>query len=166
MAGKIVEKILQIGMVVKNAQETAKIYNDKYGIGPWHFCRFDENTTSGLEVNGKPCPYKIILGICTQLNVSLELIEPLDDKSIYWEFLQKHGPGVQHIAINTYDGCDESVKKLVELGNKVTTQGHDETGRKFVYVDCIDELGLVLEMYKPKTDARPKPFAFYPPRDA
>ena len=164
MAEKIVDKILQIGIVVKNAQETAKIYNDKYGIGPWHFCKFDETTTSELEVNGKPCPYKIIIAICVSNNVSLELIEPLDDKSIYHEFLQKHGQGIQHIAINTVDGCDATVKKLVDLVNKVITQGLDETGRRFVYVDCMDDLGLTLEMYKPKTDAHPKPFAYYPPK--
>jgi hypothetical protein len=162
---KIFEKILQIGIVCENAMETAKKFNDDYGIGPWHFCRFDETTTSGLQVNGKDCPYKIIIGICTTMNVSLELIEPLDDKSIYYEFLKKHGPGMQHIACSTTDGCDESVQKLVDLGNKVVTQGHDETGRKFVYVDCLDNIGLTIEMYKPKTDAHPKPFAYYPPRD-
>jgi hypothetical protein len=145
--------------------ETARKLNDDYGIGPWHFCRFDENTTSGLQVNGKDCPYKIIIGICTACNVSLELIEPLDDKSIYHEFLEKHGPGVQHIACDTTDGCDETVRKLASLGNKVVTQGYDETGRKFVYVDCLENIGLTVEMYKPKTDARPKPFAWYPPKD-
>jgi hypothetical protein len=53
----------------------------------------------------------------------------------------------------------------VSLGNKVVTQGYDETGREFVYVDCLENTGLTIEMYKPKTDARPKPFAWYPPKD-
>jgi hypothetical protein len=150
--------------VVEDAMETAKKYNDEYGIGPWHFCKFDKNTTSGLKVNGQDCPYEIILGICTMYNVSLELIQPLDDKSIYHEFLKKHGQGIQHIACSTTEGCDETTKKLVDLGNEVITEGYDETGRKFVYVDCMDSLGMTVEMYKPKTDARPVPFAFYPPK--
>jgi len=33
-------------------------------------------------------------------DVEWELIQPLDDKSIYAEFLEKHGEGLHHVAFD------------------------------------------------------------------
>jgi 4-hydroxyphenylpyruvate dioxygenase-like putative hemolysin len=45
------------------------------------------------------------LSLCDIGNVQWELIKPLDDKSIYYEFLKEHSFGLHHVAfaVNDYD---------------------------------------------------------------
>jgi hypothetical protein len=47
----MVPKIGQISMIVDNALEYAKRYNDDFGIGPWHFLHFDETNMTGMSVH-------------------------------------------------------------------------------------------------------------------
>ncbi len=48
------KKLLQIGIIVENAEETAKRYETDYGMGPWKFGRVSTDNMPGLTVNGKP----------------------------------------------------------------------------------------------------------------
>jgi hypothetical protein len=52
----MVPKVGQMSMIVDNALEYAKRYNDDFGIGPWHFLHFDETNMTGMSDHGKPVP--------------------------------------------------------------------------------------------------------------
>lgn len=87
----------QIGIVVKNVKETIKRYSDIYGIGPWNVWEFNSSVVKDMSVNGKKVNYRMLVATCKSFNVDWELIEPLDEKSIYYDFLNTRGEGLHHI---------------------------------------------------------------------
>jgi hypothetical protein len=157
-------KILQISVVVPDTKAYAKRYNDLYGIGPWKFMSFNDETTTNMEVNGKPVKYSMLLGLCDFFdNVQLELIEPLDDLSIYSDFLKKNGPGLHHIACATGDSFHNTIDGLAKRDIKVVQSGRDAGGMDFAYVDLMSELGIIVELYNPPPDfVMPAPDSTYP----
>lgn len=49
----VFKQLGQISMVVEDVMETAKIWNDEYGIGPWGFLHFTEENMTSMSVHGK-----------------------------------------------------------------------------------------------------------------
>ena len=91
----VFKQLGQISMVVEDVMETAKIWNDEYGIGPWGFLHFTEENMTSMSVHGKNVPYAMDIALCNMYpNIEIELIAPKDDRSIYAEFLREHGPGI------------------------------------------------------------------------
>lgn len=159
----ILKKIVQISVIVPDAKAYAKRYNDLYGIGPWAFTDFTRETTSEMEVDGKPVPYEMRLALCDCLNIQLELIQPLDELSVYAQFLREHGPGIHHIAAETRNGYRQTIAALGEKGNALVQSGKDSGGMEFAYVDMMKDLGLILELTNPPPDfIHPAPDFTYP----
>lgn len=159
----IFDKILQICVIVPNVKEYAKRYNDIFGIGPWKFYTFDDDTTTNMEVNRKPVKYAMKLGLCDFFDVQLELIEPLDDLSIYSDFLKEHGPGLHHIACGTTENYHDTIEKLGKMDIPFVQSGTDAGGMDFGYVDIMRDLGLIVEMYNPPPNfVMPDPEEVYP----
>ena len=109
MAGQI-SKITQIGMVTADLDKMVKYYEEMLGVGPWTVVA---DTKKGIgapatntKVNGKRVDFDVKVAICMLDGFELEIIQPMDDKSIYAEHLKKHGEGViNHIAIVTPDNA-------------------------------------------------------------
>ena len=74
-------------------------YVDDYGIGPWKIYEFNPDNVRDLREHGQPtdCSWRLAVAMVGQLQ--WELIEPLDDRSIYARFLAEKGGGVHHIAV-------------------------------------------------------------------
>ena len=45
----VFKQLGQISMVVEDVMETAKIWNDEYGIGPWGFLHFTEENMTSID---------------------------------------------------------------------------------------------------------------------
>jgi len=80
-----------------------------------------------------------------------ELIEPLDDKSVYARFLAEKGEGVHHVAVAT-PRFEDLVAEQARRGNKLPLSG-TFSGTKVAYLPTDRDLGVILEIYSgdPKT---------------
>jgi len=88
------------GVVVKDAEATAKSWESKLGIGPWRFSGGGPLKLAHAKVN----------------TVMYELLEPVEGhKSLWADFLAEHGEGLHHICHKVAD-VDDAVAKLVEDG--------------------------------------------------
>lgn len=96
-ARKTFEEIIQIAIVVENLKKSLKTFNDEYGIGPWEIYKIDKETTIDMKRNGESKEFDYIVAMCEIENVELELVQPIDENSVYYEFLKNHGPGLHHI---------------------------------------------------------------------
>ncbi|HNR13367.1 MAG TPA: VOC family protein [Thermodesulfobacteriota bacterium] len=166
MTKPIINKILQIGIVVDDIYSYMKRYNDDYGIGPWLIYDFNNDVVGDMRVHGKRSDYVIKMAVCRFYDVEFELIEPRDDKSDYSDFLKKHGPGVHHIAFDT-DDYDVFMKEMSTRGNAEIQGGHYRPKDiDFSYIDMSKDLGFVGEIYKiPEGVAMPVPTdETYPPK--
>ncbi len=76
--------------------------------------------------------------------MQLELIEPDDHPSTWKEFLDKHGEGIHHIALNV-KGMKETVAYLENNGMPLVQKG-EYTGGRYAYIDSSDKLGMIIEL--------------------
>lgn len=163
MREPIFTSILQIGIVVDNLEIFMQKYYEEYGIGPWEVHLYTEENLKEMKVNGEGKKYSMKAAFCQHFNVQLELIEPLDDNNIYAEFLEKHGPGLHHIAFDTQNQ-DGTIQAFKEKGVNLLQEGV-YFGKGFTYLDTLKDLGFISEIYKsPVKWVKPDPIAIYPPK--
>lgn len=80
---------------------------------------FEHNT---VEVHNKPLNFGFKIALYKGLNIDLELIQPLDEKGVYAEFLKEHGQGIHHIALSFEDENDY-INTVEERGNEKIQTG-------------------------------------------
>jgi len=141
-----VDQVLQIGIVVRDAEETAGRYRDLLGIDDWKFNEVDTEKGLGRQfrVEGRPVEVRAMIAWTTLGSVELELIEPRDSHSLYARFLRERGPGIHHVMLSTpdFDGCSET---LQQAGLSAAAAGEFQNTR-FQLFDAQEELGMILEI--------------------
>lgn len=124
-------------------------YVEDYGIGPWEIYEFNAGKAEDFREFGQPVERSWRLAATKVGQVQWELIEPLDEESIYARFLAEKGEGVQHIAVAT-PNFDEAIAQA-ERGNGVILSGKFGGGR-VAYLGTDRDLGVVMEIYKAGSD--------------
>lgn len=99
MSGVEKLKPSHLGIVVKDAQETSKVLSTLWKVGPW-------------TINDYVAPKEaMIVGDAFRLklmyvkfgDVTIELLQPVEGKSIWADFLKTSGGGLHHIAFKVSD---------------------------------------------------------------
>ena len=154
-------RILQVAVVVKDVDASVRRYSDEYGIGPWAVYEFNPDTVKNMIVRGKGQEYAMRVALADIGGVELELIEPKDDRSIYAEFLNKHGEGIHHLAFDVKD-YNATMEFFHGKGHQIL-QGGTWSGETYTYLDTRKDLGVISEIYKRTPDFRePPPDSIYP----
>lgn len=84
----------------------------------------------------------------------LEVIEPLDDESIFGRFLDKKGEGVHHIAVAT-PRLDEAMAEQAERGNTPVLSG-TFGGVELAQLSTDHDLGVIIEIFSGMPSAKPE----------
>jgi methylmalonyl-CoA/ethylmalonyl-CoA epimerase len=128
-----VNKIDHIGIVVKNAKERLKLYEDFLGL---KVKNIEDLEDRGLRV------YFIEIG-----ETRFELLEPLNDNSEVSSFLEKKGEGIHHIAVNV-EGIEQSVKLAESKGFKPLSETPKvgAGGTKILFLHPKTTGGILLEL--------------------
>jgi hypothetical protein len=142
-------QVLQIFIVVDDAEKYTRTYSEVYGIGPWTFANFSDEAVPRKSVRGASKQYQIKLAICTALNVNIALIEPLDDLSIFAAHLKSKGPGLHHLLLTNELGYQTTLDFVSSRGNQVIQNGATSQGIEFAHVDMLKDLGMIVELFKP-----------------
>ncbi len=146
MNQKLFTDVVQIGIVVRSAEDTARRYQELLGVTDWHFNEVDTENGKGADFRsrGKPITAKALI-VWTQLgNVELELIEPRDQDSVYAKFLREQGPGIHHVMFATgdYDACQDRMH-----ANGIATMASGELqNTRFQLLDTVETLGVISEI--------------------
>jgi hypothetical protein len=151
---------LQIALVVRDLDATMRAYVHEYGIGPWEIYEFNPGTVAGMTRDGEPaeCSYK--LAVTMVGSVQWELIQPLDDRSMYAEFLNTKGEGLHHVAVGVRD-YRETLDTLTAKGRRVL-QGGLYKGASFSYLSTDEDLGVITEIFDWPEGLEQTPDAVYP----
>src|SRR4030042_5957895 len=96
-----------LGIAVKDAEKTAKVLSTIWNIGTPEV--FDYEPKKGEMFVGEP--FKVSLVFIKFGAFPIELLQPLDKKSIWSQFLAEKGEGIHHIALGV-SNYDEMVTKL------------------------------------------------------
>ena len=152
---------LQISIVVRDLEATMKTYVEAYGIGPWDIYEFNPGTVANMTRDGAPSEYAIRLALTMVGSVQWELVEPLDELSIYSEFLAQKGEGVHHVAVGGRSYQEEM--SAMRAAGRTSIQGGIYNGVTFDYLSTDEDLGVITEIFDWPVGLAQEPDATYPP---
>jgi len=134
--------ICQVGIVVKNIDETVKFYSKAFGIGPFDI--FEVNYPNATYY-GEKAGYRGKRAFAKVGPVTFELIELIDGKTIHEAFLKEKGEGLHHLGFEVKN-LQVAVKKAEKLGFKITQGWQREDGLGFSYLDSDKTGGVIFEL--------------------
>jgi methylmalonyl-CoA/ethylmalonyl-CoA epimerase len=151
---------IQIALVVRDLEATMRTYVDEYGIGPWEIYEFNPDTVRDMREDGQPVERTWRLALAQVGQVQWELIQPLDEESIYAQFLAAKGEGVHHVgvAVPSFHG---TIDELEAKGRPVAFGG-EYKGVNFAYLSTDTDLGLITEIFAAPPGLEQKADAVYP----
>jgi len=159
--------VAQIALVVKDLDETVKVWSDRFGIGPWSFYTYGSPLCTRMTRHGKPTEYTMRLALANAGPMRIELIEPGEGDTVYTEFIRDHGYGVHHIGLLS-DDIEADIAAAKAAGFDMTMDGAgfgpDGDGR-YAYLDTEEALGTTLELIDRPAQRR-VPEKIYPPQDS
>jgi methylmalonyl-CoA/ethylmalonyl-CoA epimerase len=151
---------LQVSMVVRDLEATMRTYVEEYGIGPWEIYDFNPATMTASERDGRPTDAAWRIAVTMVGSVQWELVQPLDDRSLYAEFLETHGEGLHHVAVGTAD-YREALDDTEGKGRRVL-QGGIYNGVTFSYLSTDEDLHVITEIFDWPPGLTQEPDARYP----
>jgi catechol 2,3-dioxygenase-like lactoylglutathione lyase family enzyme len=171
----VFENINYIGIVVKDLEETIDNYSSKYAIGPWSIYDCDSSNVKDMNVGGRKVDYSFRSAHCSIGKAGYELIQPLDDKSIYADFLKEKGQYLHHIGYRVADFYS-AIKFFKDKGFAEYQRGSFYSRDDFVYFDTRKQMKHIIDLSNPEKDfyrfestannisypVKPEPTKFYP----
>ncbi len=109
---------IQVGILVDDLDEYLKNLEEIAGMGPWRIASFPPDSQPDVyrEYHGEPADFKAKFCFFHLGNIELEVIQPLEGKNIWRDWIDKHGQGIHHIKFLVPEH-DESKAFLKEKGN-------------------------------------------------
>lgn len=104
--------ISQVGVVVRDVRKASALYSGFFALGPFTIYEFVPDRHWFME---EPSPLRLMMGKAMWGAVELELIEPLEGRSLHQEFLDSHGEGLQHLGFNVPD-YEKVYDRMVQAG--------------------------------------------------
>jgi methylmalonyl-CoA/ethylmalonyl-CoA epimerase len=136
--------VVQVAVVVRDIERAIEQYSHIFGMEKPPIIITDEYDKARTNYRGNPTPGRAKLAFFHMGQVDIELIEPFNGPSIWQEFLDEKGEGVQHIAFRV-KGTDKVVEFFGQNGMGVAQQGQ-YTGGMYTYLDSAPHLGVIIEL--------------------
>ena len=130
----VFSKLDHITIVVKDMEKTIEYYSS-LGLGP--FVQPSGHSFPKMEMRGEPMVgggYEVITRETRIGPAALQLVQPVGEKSLPKEYLDRRGEGVFHIGF-WVDDIDKAQEEMVKKGFKVTWSGRRDDGTGFAFFD-------------------------------
>ena len=156
----------QIAIVVPDLDVAMRTYVEEYGIGPWRIYEFGPGTADEMTIDEEPVEYSMHVALAMVGSVEWELIEPLDEQSIYADFLARTGGGLHHVAVGFGDRSYAEVLSTLHAKGHIALQGGGYKGARFSYMSTDRDLGTITEIVDWPPGTVHEPVAVYPADDS
>ncbi len=137
--------IQHVCFVVKDLEKAMERFRSHWGIGSFRL--LDSDHPEGI-VHGKNVHYKGKLAFAQAGTIEIELIEPTEGESIWWEFLRANGEGVHHLGVYISD-LEKELAMYKEKGIEVLMSGETDHV-KLAYMDTKATAGVIVELLQKK----------------
>jgi catechol 2,3-dioxygenase-like lactoylglutathione lyase family enzyme len=134
-----INEVAHICMLVNDIEKALERVNQTFEIPPVKV----EEYTSTARLRGKDIgKYNVKLAfVKIANNMTLELLQISEGKSIEQDWLKKHGETIHHIAIKV-DDLEKEAAKWEKKGVKILQEDHG----KWIYLDTEKILGMNIEL--------------------
>jgi methylmalonyl-CoA/ethylmalonyl-CoA epimerase len=132
-------QIDHVAMAVEDLDEAISLYRDRLGMALQHRERFE---LFGVEA--------VLLGIG---DGHVELLQPVEADSGVGRFLERHGPGMHHVAYRT-DDIDSALESVRAAGLQLLDE-RPRTGlrnSRVAFMDPKSTGGVLTELVEPAKD--------------
>jgi methylmalonyl-CoA/ethylmalonyl-CoA epimerase len=143
---------------------------DRFRVGPWRVFTYDRSNMEAT-MDGHPVDFEMRVALA-QLGPAfrIEIIQPLDDQSLYAASLRKSGGAdhIHHVRLDVSDfaGARTDLEALgldIRFDASFTGKSPDGDRVRGMYFDATDDLGFLLEVAEaPPGFSMPSPDYVYP----
>jgi catechol 2,3-dioxygenase-like lactoylglutathione lyase family enzyme len=127
-----------VGIAVKDAEATAKLLSSIWNIGTPEGFDYEPETEDLIAGD----QFKVRLVFIKFGPLTIELLQPLDDRSIWSKFIDENGEGIHHLAFGV-SNYDEMVDTLSAQGHPLLVAAVFQ-GQRWCYFDTSPG-GTVIE---------------------
>jgi len=138
------EKVGQVGLVVKDIEKATKFLEEKLGIGPFTFLDF---TDGKALYKGREVSFKNKVAVCGVDGLMIELMEPYEGNTIQNdpEYLPPGGQGLHHLGFFVQD-AEKVASEWEAEGGKVLQRTRPGPNAMTIYLDTRDYGGILVEL--------------------
>jgi catechol 2,3-dioxygenase-like lactoylglutathione lyase family enzyme len=140
------KRLVQIGIVVADRDRTTQLLTTLFGIGPFRLVEWPDRADSKYYYRGVEEQVRIKQAFVQLGDVEVELIEPLEGRSGYKDFLDETGGGIHHVLFEVSD-IDPVIQTLAKSGVTVLQSGTGiRPGTRWALMDTQKLLGFLVEL--------------------
>jgi methylmalonyl-CoA/ethylmalonyl-CoA epimerase len=138
------KRMAQVGVIVEDIEKSAEFYARMLGIDKPGIIVAAGHESRPTMYRGNPSNATAKLAFIEFENIQFELIEPDGTPSIWQEFADNYGQGIQHIAF-WVDDIDAAEQQFVSAGMEVLQSGGWDGGA-YSYIDATKQMGTIIEL--------------------
>ncbi len=138
------KRMAQVAVIVEDIEKSAEFYARMFGIDKPAAIVAAGHESRPTMYRGKPSNATAKLAFIELENIQIELIEPDGTPSIWQEFADNYGQGLQHIAF-WVDDIDEAEQKFTSAGMEILQSGGWDGGA-YSYIDATEQMGTIIEL--------------------
>lgn len=140
------KRLVQIGIVVADRDRTTQLLTSLFGMGPFRFVEWPDRPDSKYYYHGVEESVRIKQAFVQLGDVEVELIQPVDGRSGYRDFLDQNGGGIHHVLFEVSD-IDPAIQELAKSGVTVLQSGTGiRPGTRWALLDTRELLGFLVEL--------------------
>jgi methylmalonyl-CoA/ethylmalonyl-CoA epimerase len=137
-------RMAQVGVIVEDIEKSAEFYASMLGVDKPGIIVAAGHESRPTIYRGNPSNATAKLAFFEFENIQFELIEPDGTPSIWQEFADNDGQGIQHIAF-WVDDIDEAEQRFISAGMEVLQSGGWDGGA-YSYIDATEQMGTIIEL--------------------
>src|ERR1700683_1468211 len=144
--GLELKRLVQIGIVVANRDRTTQLLTSFFGMGPFRFVEWADRFEAKYYYRGVEERIRVRQAFVQLGDVEVELIQPLEGRNAYKDFLDQTGGGIHHVLFEVSD-IDPVLQGLARSGVTVLQSGTGiRPGTRWALLDTQKLLGFYVEL--------------------
>jgi methylmalonyl-CoA/ethylmalonyl-CoA epimerase len=151
--------ISQVALVVNNMEKSMRMYTETMGWGPWNIYEYKAPRLHDVFVRGVRQEFTWIGAETPVGSTYIELLQPLEGSSIWREFLDRQGEGLNHIGYwaKTMEEAESIKESYKARGTPVLMSAWIDQ----VYFYFLDSKPVIVEVWTGDLDSL-RPSRTYP----
>ncbi len=140
------KRLVQIGIVVADRDRTTQLLTSLFGIGPFRLVEWPDRPEAKYYYRGSEERIRLKQAFVQLGDVEVELIQPLEGRNAYQDFLDETGGGIHHVLFEVPD-IDPVIMELDKAGIAVLQWGTGiRPGTRWALLDTHKLLGFLVEL--------------------
>lgn len=140
------KRVVQIGVVVSDRDRTTQMLTTLFGIGPFRLVEWPDRPEAKYYYRGAEEHIRLKQAFVQLGDIEVELIQPLEGRNAYQDFLDRTGGGIHHVLFEVPD-IDPVIQELSKAGITVLQEGTGiRPGTRWALLDTEKLIGFLVEL--------------------